>query len=106
MAGNRTICTTNNIDYLSIRKAMCAGARTAGEVAAATGLCTSCASCRSDLEPILKSVCGCAGVSLATVVEAIRGGADTVEKVGERTGAGTHCGRCKALIANIIELGY
>lgn len=101
------ICTTNNVDYSTIRKAMCQGARTAEELVEKTGVCTHCEGCKSELEQILTSVCGCKGVSLKTVVDAVNNGADTVEKVGEITGAGTgeDCGRCKALIANIIELG-
>ena len=31
MAKNKVICTENNIDYSSIRKAMCSGARTVDE---------------------------------------------------------------------------
>ncbi len=105
MAGNRMICTKNNVDYSTIRKAMCGGARTAAEVAEMAGVCTECEGCKSELEGILLSVCGCKGVSLKAVVDAVKGGANTVEAVGEITGAGTDCGRCKALIANIIELG-
>lgn len=105
MAANRTICTVNDVDYMSIRKAMCKGARTVDEVAALTGVCGGCAGCQAELGPILASVCGCVGVSLQAVVDAVKGGADTVEKVGEVTGAGTDCGRCKVLIQNVIELG-
>ena len=105
MAGNRTICTANNIDYVTIRKAMCMGARTMQEIAETSGVCTVCEGCKSELEKILLSVCGCKNVSLKAVVDAVHSGADTVEKVGEMTGAGTDCERCKALIANIIELG-
>lgn len=107
MAGNRTICTENNVDYITIRKAMCGGARTVEDLVQKTGVCTECEGCKSELENILSSVCGCKKVSLKTVVEAVKNGADTVEKVGEVTGAGTgeDCGRCKALISNIIELG-
>ena len=105
MAGNRIICEKNNVDYISIRKAMCGGARTIEEVAEMSGVCTTCEGCKNELEKILLSVCGCKGVSLKDVVDAVKNGADTVEKVGEITGAGTDCGRCKALVANIIELG-
>lgn len=104
MAGNRTICTTNNVDYSTIRKAMCANARTVEELVHMTGVCTTCEGCKSELVKILSSVCGCKNVSLKAVVEAVKNGADTVEKVGEITGAGTDCGRCKALVQNIIEL--
>ncbi|MBI6873502.1 (2Fe-2S)-binding protein [Clostridium aciditolerans] len=107
MAGNKIICTTNNVDYVTIRKAMCDGARTLEELVKKTGVCTNCEGCKSELGHILSSVCGCKKVSLKAVVDAVKNGADTVEKVGEVTGAGTgeNCGRCKALIANVIELG-
>ncbi len=113
MAKNREICTTNKVDYLSIRKAMTSGARTVDELAELTGVCTECEGCKNELDNILSSVCGCKKVSLEAVVNAVKSGADTVEKVGEITGAGTgvdqetgeECGKCKGLIQNIIDLG-
>ena len=107
MAGNRMICITNNVDYSTIRKAMCEGTRTVEELVKKTGVCTTCEGCKSELEQILSSVCGCMKISLKTVIDSVKNGADTVEKVSEATGAGTgeNCGRCKSLIANIIELG-
>ncbi len=105
MGHNKVVCTTNNVEYLDIRRAMTAGARTVEEVKASAGVCGECEGCKTELDPILSSVCGCAGASLQDVVDAINGGADTVEKVGEVTGAGTHCGRCKGLIQNVIDLG-
>ena len=77
------------------------------------GVCAECEGCKSELEGILSSVCGCKKVSLEAVVNAVKNGADTVEKVGQVTGAGTgvdevtgeECGKCKVLIQNIIELG-
>ena len=105
MGHNNVICTTNNVYYLDIRKAMMKGARTEEEVKALTGICGECAGCRENLEGILTSGCGCAGASLKAVIDAIKAGADTVEKVGEATGAGTDCGKCKGLIQNIIDLG-
>lgn len=107
MAGNRTICTNNNIDYLSIRKAMIAGARTLAELKESPGVCGECEGCKAELDYILSSVCGCKNVSLKQVLDAIKDGADTVDKVGEVTGAGTGegCGKCKALVQNIIDLG-
>lgn len=113
MAKNRAICTKNNIDYLSIRKAMTSGARTVDELVELTGVCTECEGCKSELNAILSSVCGCKKVSLETVVNAVKSGADTVDKVGKITGAGTgvdeetgeECGKCKGLIQNIIDLG-
>lgn len=113
MAGNREICATNKVDYLSIRKAMSSGARTLDELIETAGVCAECEGCKSELEGILSSVCGCKKVSLEAVVNAVKNGADTVEKVGQVTGAGTgvdevtgeECGKCKVLIQNIIELG-
>ena len=113
MAQNRTICTKNNVDYISIRRAMIAGARTVEEVKEIAGACGECEGCKADLGWILASVCGCKKVSLEAVVNAVKAGADTVEKVGEMTGAGTGiceetgepCGKCKPLIQNIIDLG-
>lgn len=113
MAQNRIICTKNDVDYISIRKAMTAGARTVEELKEHTGVCAECEGCKSELNNILSSVCGCKKVSLEAVVNAVKNGADTVEKVGELTGAGTGiieetgepCGKCKGLIQNIIDLG-
>lgn len=113
MAQNKIICTTNEVDYLTIRKAMIAGARTQAEVANIAGICTECEGCKSELDAILSSVCGCKNVSLETVINAVENGADTVEKVGQVIGAGTgvneetgeECGKCKGLIQNIIDLG-
>lgn len=113
MAQNRTVCTGNNVDYLSIRKAMTAGARTLEELVDLAGVCTECEGCRDELDAILTSVCGCKKVSLEAVVTAVRNGAGTVDQVGEVTGAGTGvneetgeaCGKCKGLIQNIIDLG-
>lgn len=113
MAKNRVICTTADVDYLSIRMAMSSGARTIDELAERTGTCGECAGCESELPTILASVCGCKEVSLAAVVDAVKNGADTVEKVSEITGAGTgvdketgeECGKCKVLIQNVIDLG-
>lgn len=107
MAGNRIICNINNVDYITIRKAMCQGARTMAELQTIAGVCLVCENCKRELENILQSVCGCREIALETVVNAVKNGADTVEKVSEMTGAGTgeNCGRCKLLIENIIEIG-
>lgn len=105
MGHNKIICTTNNVEYMDIRKAMIAGARTVEELKEMTGVCGECQGCKSELDGILSSVCGCADASLEDVLNAIKNGADTVEKVGEVTGAGTDCGRCKGLIQNVIDLG-
>ena len=105
MAGNKIICNTNNVDYITLRKAMIKGARTKAELKEMTGACLECAGCKENIDYILASVCGCKNVMLADVVDAVKNGADTVEKVGNVTGAGTDCGRCQALIANVIEIG-
>lgn len=107
MATNEIICTTNNVEYITIRKAMISGARTIEELIDKVDVCATCEGCKEHLERILGSVCGCMNVSLEEVIKAIKNGADTVEKVGEVTGAGTKegCGKCQALIANVIELG-
>jgi bacterioferritin-associated ferredoxin len=48
MAKNRIICTENEVDYLSIRKAMTAGARTVDELVELAGVCTECEGCKSE----------------------------------------------------------
>jgi len=105
MAGNRIICEKNNVDYITVRKAMCGDARTKEELKNMINVCLECDGCVREIDAILSSVCGCKGVSLKAVVETVKNGADTVEKVGEITGAGTDCGRCKVLIENVIKLG-
>ena len=104
MAANRIICEKNNIDYITVRKAMCNDARTEAELKEMINVCLECEGCKREIQNILTSVCGCKGVSLKAVVDAVKNGADTVEKVGEITGAGTACGRCKLLIANVIKI--
>lgn len=104
MSGNKMICHCQQVDYISIRKAMIGGARTVKEIQEMTGAGTGCGRCIPEIEKILASVCGCHGVSLEEVVKAVKDGADTVEKVGEVTKAGTACGRCKALVQNVIDL--
>lgn len=106
MAGNKVICTTNNVEYIDIRMAMCQGARTREELVEKAGICNECEGCKNDVQPILDSVCGCKGVSLQDVIDAVKNGADTPEKVEEVTGAGSVCGRCTKLVENVIELGY
>ena len=105
MAHNRIICERNDVDYSAVRKAMCAGARTVGELKATAHVCGECPGCTENLGWILSSVCGCKNVSLQEVVTVVQNGAGTVEKVGEVTGAGTVCGRCKVLIENVIAIG-
>lgn len=105
MAENKIICTENNIDYITIRKAMCKDARTVEELKTLAGVCGHCQGCLDNLQGILDSVCGCYNISLQSVVDAVKQGANTVEKVGAKTNAGTLCGRCTILIENVIEIG-
>lgn len=104
MAANRVICHCKNVDYIGIRKAMIAGARTLDDIKEMTGAATGCGRCAGEIEKILASVCGCHNVSLEAVVNAVNDGADTVEKVSEITKAGSACGRCKALVQNVIDI--
>lgn len=105
MVGNRVICLENNVDYVTVRKAMCNGARTEDEIKEMTGACLTCDGCKKELSSILKSVCSCKHVSLKDVVDAVNSGATTVSEVRKITGVGTECGRCIALVQNILELG-
>lgn len=104
MGANRVICHCNDVDYVTIRKAMISGARTVDDIKEITGACTVCGGCEEEIKEILSSVCGCKKVSLEDVVNAVKNGADTLEKVQAETGAGTVCGRCNPLIENIITL--
>ncbi len=104
MSGNRIICKCKNVDYIGIRKAMIAGARSLDEVKEMTGAGTGCGGCTEEIEKILASVCGCNDVSLETVVNQVKKGSTTVEEIAEITGAGADCGRCKALVENIIKI--
>lgn len=105
MAKNIIICKCKNVDYITIRKAMIAGARTLDEIKEMTGAATECGGCAGEIEKILKSVCGCNNVSLEDIVRTVKNGAGTVEKVEEITHAGKDCQRCKALVQNVIDLG-
>ena len=105
MGANRVICVKNGVEYITIRKAMCADARTKEEVQKITGVCLECGGCHAELDGILSSVCGCRGVSLADVVQAVKDGANTPQLVGQATGAGIDCGRCVILVENVIKLG-
>lgn len=105
MAKNIIICEKNNVDYMTIRKAMCQNIRTKEELKELTGVCLECQGCKERLEGILSSVCGCKNVSLKSVVEVVGNGVKTVEEIVLKTGAGADCGRCKRLIENVIELG-
>jgi bacterioferritin-associated ferredoxin len=69
MAGNRIICSTNNVDYITIRKAMCEGARTVDELVDKTGVCTNCEGCKDELDNILSSVCGRCKALIKNIIE-------------------------------------
>lgn len=107
MAANRVICTKNNVEYITIRKAMIQGVRTREELSNMTGTCNECEGCQASIDGILASICGCKHVMLQEVVDVVIAGAKTVDEVAALTGAGTgeDCGRCKALIQNVIDLG-
>ena len=107
MADNHIVCTSNQVDYITIRKAMCTGARTIEDLKKMLNVCTTCEGCKNELNQILSTVCGCKSVSMKEVLEAVSNGAKTVDQVSEITGAGTgvDCGRCKVLIENILLLG-
>ena len=104
---NKTICETNNVQYLDIRMAQVSGLRTFDEIKTAVNICGKCEGCKENIDYILTTVCGCMGVSFEDIIKAVKTGADTVEKVGEATKAGTaaDCGRCKILIENVIAIG-
>lgn len=104
MAENRIICKCNNIDYITIRKAMVMGAREMHEIMEMTGAGTVCKSCSHIIEEILASVCGCNNVSLKTVVDAVNNGATTSSEVEKITGAGASCKKCKVLVDSIIRM--
>jgi bacterioferritin-associated ferredoxin len=97
MAGNRIVCTTNNIEYLSLRKAQIGDARTIDELKAATGVCGECETCQNELAFVTTMVFSCVQATIAGVLTAIQNGANMVEKIGEATGAGKVCGKCKGL---------
>lgn len=107
MAKVKVVCTTNDVEYIAIRRAMINGVRTREELTAAVNVCNECEGCKEHIDYILGSICGCKHVALQAVVDVVKNGATTVEEVGELTGAGTGegCGRCKALIQNVIDLG-
>ena len=87
-------------DYLKVRHAMIAGARTIEEVKEMTDVDT--VECENDIKAILASVCGCKNVTLEQVVTLANEG-KTVEEVKEITGAATACGRCIRLVEAIVE---
>ena len=53
MAGNRVICHCKNVDYITIRKAMIAGARTLEEIKEMTGAATGCGRCKALIQNVI-----------------------------------------------------
>lgn len=98
------ICYCNKVDYITIRKAMVAGARTEEDILKATGAGGACGRCKSQIREILASVCGCHGVSMEDVLKSVKAGANTVKMVSDETKAGDCCGKCQPLIQNVIDL--
>lgn len=86
-------------DYIKVRHAMIAGARTIEDVKEMTDLDT--VELKNDIEQILASICGCKGTSLAEVVTLANDG-KSVEEVKEITGASTACGRCIKLLEAVV----
>lgn len=105
MASKGMICTTNQVDYMALRKAQILGARSIEELKASTGICGVCDGCRENLDYITTMLCGCKQVTFDQVVTALRQGAGSVDEVVAITGAGTDCGKCKSLVANVVEIG-
>ena len=54
MAENRTICTKNNIDYISIRMAMAKGARTVEDLVEMAGICAECEGCKAEVKYLVR----------------------------------------------------
>lgn len=108
MAKIETVCITNNIHYIDIRKSMIAGARTLEDLKENPGVCGECEGCIGLLDYILKTLCGCKEVSMKEVQDLVKSGVDSLDEIMEKTKAATGegCGRCQKLIENIIEQGY
>lgn len=102
------VCTKNNVDYPTVRKAMTTGSRTLDDLKEAVGVCGECDTCKENLDYILTTCCGCKEVSMETIQNLVKSGVCDLDEIMEKTGAGTEddCGRCQKLIENIIELGY
>ena len=86
-------------DYLKVRHAMIAGARTIEDVKVMTDLDT--VEYENDIKAILASICGCKGTSLQQVVTLENEG-KTVEESKEITGTATACGRCIHLLEAVV----
>lgn len=108
MANKGIICTKNNVEYITIRKAMIAGARTINELKEKANVCAECEGCKENLDYIVTTLCGCKNVPMKAVVDLVQSGVDSLDEIVEKTSAGTGegCGKCKMLIENIIAKGY
>lgn len=104
LKGNTMICYCNKVDYITIRKAMVAGARTEEDILKATGAAGSCGRCKTQIKEILASVCGCNNTSMEEVLNSVKKGANTVKMVSDETQAGNCCGKCQPLIQSVIDL--
>ncbi|HBA03828.1 MULTISPECIES: (2Fe-2S)-binding protein [Clostridium] len=56
MSENRIICTCQDVDYNTIKKAIEDGAKTVDDIMEATGAGTVCGGCISEIEEILQEV--------------------------------------------------
>jgi len=56
MSENRIICTCQDVDYNTIKKAIEDGAKTVDDIMEATGAGTVCGGCISEIEEILEEV--------------------------------------------------
>jgi bacterioferritin-associated ferredoxin len=56
MSENRTICTCQDVDYNTIKKAIEDGAKSVDDIMEATGAGTVCGGCISEIEEILQEV--------------------------------------------------
>ncbi|MBE6060211.1 MAG: (2Fe-2S)-binding protein [Clostridium sulfidigenes] len=56
MSENRIVCTCQDVDYNTIKKAIEDGAKTVDDIMEATGAGTVCGGCISEIEEILQEV--------------------------------------------------
>ncbi|GAA0773027.1 (2Fe-2S)-binding protein [Clostridium subterminale] len=56
MSENRIVCTCQDVDYNTIKKAIEDGAQTVDDIMEATGAGTVCGACISEIEEILQEV--------------------------------------------------
>ncbi|WP_346934729.1 (2Fe-2S)-binding protein [Clostridium sp.] len=56
MSENRIVCTCQDVDYNTIKKAIEDGAKTVDDIMETTGAGTVCGACISEIEEILQEV--------------------------------------------------